>query len=123
MPTERTIRQHFAHDNGCFQSRRSPVRFVRSGLRCRGTLVALVKGARCRGKLGEGARNLPIEVTDIKRLFNLGHKEQEEQEKREERRLLYLGRRCPLKGVEYLAVAASVFLIYYTAKEDFTKRR
>ena len=49
-----------------------------------------------------GRRCPPIEVTDIKRFFNLSHKEQEKQEKREELHLLYLGRRHPLKGVEYL---------------------
>ena len=52
-----------------------------------------------------GKRHPPIEVTDIRRFFNLSHKEQEKQERREELHLLYLGRRHPLKGVEYLEKA------------------
>ena len=51
----------------------------------------------------------PIEVTDIKMFFNLSHKEQEKQERREELHLLYLGRRHPLKGVEYLEKAVAEF--------------
>ena len=49
----------------------------------------------------------PIEVTDIKRFFDFSHKEQEEQErdKIEPLHLLYLGRRHPLKGLEYLESA------------------
>ena len=54
-----------------------------------------------------GKRCPPVEVTDIKRFFDLSHKEQEKQKKREELHLLYLGRRHPLKGLEYLEAAAA----------------
>lgn len=68
-----------------------------------------------------GKRCPPIEVTDIKRFFNLSHKEQEKEERGRsggevgrveyvervegELHLLYLGRRHPLKGLEYLEEA------------------
>ena len=52
-----------------------------------------------------GRRCPPIEVADVKRFFDLSHKEQEKQEMREELHLLYLGRHHPLKGVEYLEEA------------------
>ena len=43
----------------------------------------------------------PVEVTDIKRFFDLNHEIHEIHEKRP-LHLLYLGRRHPLKGLEYL---------------------
>jgi glycosyltransferase involved in cell wall biosynthesis len=46
-----------------------------------------------------------IEVTDIKRFFDLNHEIHETHEKRQPLHLLYLGRRHPLKGVEYLEAA------------------
>ena len=46
-----------------------------------------------------------IEITDLKRFFNLSHKEHKVHKEGEELHLLYLGRRHPLKGVEYLEAA------------------
>ena len=48
-----------------------------------------------------------IKVTDVKRFFNLNHETHEIHEKVEGRslHLLYLGRRHPLKGVEFLEAA------------------
>ena len=46
-----------------------------------------------------------IEVTDIKRFFDLNHEIHETHEKGQPLHLLYLGRRHPLKGVEYLEAA------------------
>jgi len=50
-----------------------------------------------------------IEVTDLKRFFDLNHETHEIHERVEGRslHLLYLGRRHPLKGVEYLEEAVS----------------
>ena len=55
-----------------------------------------------------------IEVTDLKRFFRLNHEtheihesEEGEREKRGALHLLYLGRRHPLKGVEYLESAVA----------------
>ena len=47
----------------------------------------------------------PIEGTDIKRFFNLSHVEHVDRVESGELHLLYLGRRHPLKGVEYLEKA------------------
>ena len=55
-----------------------------------------------------GERCPPIEVTDIKRFFDLNHVDHVEQVEQVEGRslhLLYLGRRHPLKGLEYLEQA------------------
>ncbi|MBQ3289073.1 MAG: hypothetical protein IJH50_06650 [Kiritimatiellae bacterium] len=52
-----------------------------------------------------GKRHPPIEVKDIKKFFDLKRWRREGQERRESGRslhLLYLGRRHPLKGVEFL---------------------
>ena len=52
-----------------------------------------------------GKRCPPIKVKDIKKFFDLERGRREDQERRENGRslhLLYLGRRHPLKGVEYL---------------------
>ena len=49
----------------------------------------------------------PIEVTDIKRFFNLSHVEHVDRVESGELHLLYLGRRHPLKGVEYLEEAVA----------------
>ena len=46
-----------------------------------------------------------IEIMDIKQFFDLSHKEHKEHKKGEPLHLLYLGRRHPLKGVEYLEAA------------------
>lgn len=46
-----------------------------------------------------------IELTDLKRFFDLSHKEHKVHKEDEELHLLYLGRRHPLKGVEYLEAA------------------
>lgn len=48
-----------------------------------------------------------IEVTDVKRFFDLNHETHEihEREEAESLHLLYLGRRHPLKGVEFLEAA------------------
>ena len=54
---------------------------------------------------GNGKRCPPIKVKDIKKFFDLERGRREGQERRESGRslhLLYLGRRHPLKGVEYL---------------------
>ena len=50
-----------------------------------------------------------IEVTDVKRFFDLNHETHEMHERVEGRslHLLYLGRRHPLKGVEYLEEAVA----------------
>ena len=50
-----------------------------------------------------------IEVTDLKRFFNLNHEIHETHERGEggSLHLLYLGRRHPLKGVEYLETAVA----------------
>ena len=50
-----------------------------------------------------------IEVTDLKRFFNLNHEIHETHERGEwgALHLLYLGRRHPLKGVEYLETAVA----------------
>ena len=47
----------------------------------------------------------PVEVTDIKRFFDFSHKERKVHKEDEVLHLLYLGRRHPLKGVEYLETA------------------
>ena len=54
-----------------------------------------------------GKRCPPIEVTDIKRFFDLNHVDHVEQVEGRSLHLLYLGRRHPLKGVEYLEAAVS----------------
>lgn len=61
-----------------------------------------------RGYLGEKCP--PIEVTDIKRFFKLGNRGVESggvRSANSQLHLLYLGRRHPLKGVEYLESAVS----------------
>ena len=52
-----------------------------------------------------GGRCPAVEVSDLKRFYDFSHKEQERQEKGHPLHLLYLGRRHPLKGVEYLETA------------------
>jgi glycosyltransferase involved in cell wall biosynthesis len=52
-----------------------------------------------------GERCSPIEVTDIKRFFDLNHVDHVEQVEGRSLHLLYLGRRHPLKGLEYLEQA------------------
>ena len=47
-----------------------------------------------------------IKVTDVKRFFDFNH-ETHEKEERQHLHLLYLGRRHPLKGVEYLESAVA----------------
>ena len=54
-----------------------------------------------------GRRCPPIEVTDIKRFFDFSHKERKVHKEDEVLHLLYLGRRHPLKGVEYLETAVA----------------
>ena len=56
-----------------------------------------------------GKRCPRIEVRDIKRFFNLNNEAHERREREESRplRLLYLGRRHPLKGLEYLEAAVA----------------
>lgn len=49
-----------------------------------------------------GKRCPPIEITNIKRFFDLGRKEHKERKEGEPLHLLYLGRHHPLKGLEYL---------------------
>lgn len=46
-----------------------------------------------------------VEITDIKRFFDLSHKEHKERKEGEPLHLLYLGRRHPLKGLQYLEEA------------------
>ena len=48
-----------------------------------------------------------IEVTDVKRFFDFSHKEHKERKGDGKLHLLYLGRRHPLKGVEYLETAVA----------------
>ena len=48
-----------------------------------------------------------VEVTDLKRFFDLSRKEHKGRKEGEQLHLLYLGRRHPLKGVEYLESAVS----------------
>ena len=52
-----------------------------------------------------GERCPPVEVIDIKRFFDLNHERHETHEKGRPLHLLYLGRRHPLKGLEYLETA------------------
>ena len=52
-----------------------------------------------------GRRHPPIALTDIKRFFDFSHKERKVHKEDEVLHLLYLGRRHPLKGVEYLETA------------------
>ncbi len=52
-----------------------------------------------------GRRCPPVEVTDIKRFFNLDGKECKDVKGQEPLHLLYLGRRHPLKGLMYLEEA------------------
>ena len=47
-----------------------------------------------------------IEVTDVKRFFDFSHKEHKERKGDGKLHLLYLGRRHPLKGLEFLEAAA-----------------
>ena len=47
----------------------------------------------------------PVEVTDVKRFFNLNHVDHVEQAEGRPLHLLYLGRRHPLKGLEFLETA------------------
>ena len=54
-----------------------------------------------------GRRCPPIEVTDIKRFFDLSRVERVDRVESGELHLLYLGRRHPLKGVEYLEKAVA----------------
>ena len=49
----------------------------------------------------------PIEVTDIKRFFDLSRIEEEKRRNVLTHNILYLGRRHPLKGVEYLEAAVA----------------
>ena len=49
----------------------------------------------------------PIEVTDIKRFFDLSRVEEEKRRNVLTHNILYLGRRHPLKGVEYLEAAVA----------------
>ena len=58
-----------------------------------------------RGYLGK--RCPPVEVTDIKRFFNLTHVDHVGQVEGRSLHLLYLGRRHPLKGLEYLESAVA----------------
>ena len=46
-----------------------------------------------------------IEITDLKRFFDLSRKERKARKEDETLHLLYLGRRHPLKGLEYLETA------------------
>ena len=52
-----------------------------------------------------GKRCPPVEVTDVKRFFNLNHGGHVEQVEVRPLHLLYLGRKHPLKGLEYLETA------------------
>jgi hypothetical protein len=52
-----------------------------------------------------GKRCPPVEVTDVKRFFNLNHVDHVEHAEGRPLHLLYLGRRHPLKGLEYLETA------------------
>jgi glycosyltransferase involved in cell wall biosynthesis len=54
-----------------------------------------------------GKRCPSVEVTDIKRFFNLSHVDHAEQVEGRPLHLLYLGRRHPLKGLEYLESAVA----------------
>ena len=54
-----------------------------------------------------GKRCLKIEVTDVKRFFDLNHVDHVEHVEGRALHLLYLGRRHPLKGVEYLEAAVA----------------
>ena len=69
-----------------------------------------------------------IEVTDVKRFFRLNHETHEihesEEGKREKRGallLLYLGRRHPLKGVEYLESAVAEIVSEYRSAVECPK--
>lgn len=52
-----------------------------------------------------GRRCPPVEVTDLKRFFDFSHKEHKGHKDGETIHLMYLGRRHPLKGLEYLEEA------------------
>lgn len=58
-----------------------------------------------------GKRCPPIEVTDIKRFFDFSHKEHKERKGDGKLHLLYLGRRHPLKGQEFLESALEAFRV------------
>ena len=69
------------------------------------TLVATCEAEKGWIEAYLGHRCPPIEVTDIKRFFDFSHKERKVHKENEVLHLLYLGRRHPLKGVEYLETA------------------
>ena len=56
-----------------------------------------------------GKRCPPVEVTDIKRFFNLPNSEADALPKDRPLHLLYLGRRHPLKGLSYLESALTTY--------------
>ena len=57
-----------------------------------------------------GPRCPPVEVTDIKRFFDLSRVERVERVENRALHLLYLGRRHPLKGLEFLEKAVDDIL-------------
>ena len=69
-------------------------------------LVATCEAEKCWIESYLGRRCPPIEVTDIKRFFKLGNGELGTGNgKKDALHILYLGRKHPLKGVEYLETA------------------
>lgn len=57
-----------------------------------------------------------IEITDLKRFFDLSRKERKVRKEGESLHLLYLGRRHPLKGLEYLQTAVRQIKESFAAK-------
>ena len=72
--------------------------------RCK-TLVATCEAENGWIQAYLGKRCPPVEVTDIKRFFNLSNIRKQVRPNFQCLKLLYLGRRHPLKGVEYLEEA------------------
>ena len=73
------------------------------------TLVATCEAERGWIKTYLGKRCPPVEVTDIKRFFNLPNSEAGALPKDCPLHLLYLGRRHPLKGLSYLESALTTY--------------
>ena len=69
------------------------------------TIVATCEAERGWIQSYLGTRCPPVEVTDIKRFFNLNHVDLVEQVEGRPLHFLYLGRKHPLKGLEYLETA------------------
>ena len=88
------------------------------------TLVATCKTEKAWIQSYLGRRCPPVEVTDIKRFFklqgtgNTGHRTEGDKV----RHLLYLGRRHPLKGLEYLETAVRQIKEHFASSASFAAK-